>query len=34
MGDTVNFGTGILIVGCCIAAGAIPAYILDLRRHT
>ena len=31
MGDTASFSAGILIVGCCIAAGAIPAYLLRLR---
>ena len=31
MGDTASFSSGILIVGCCIAAGAVPAYLLRLR---
>ena len=33
MGDSVSFGMGILIVGCCIAAGAVPAYFLRLRGN-
>jgi NNP family nitrate/nitrite transporter-like MFS transporter len=33
MGDSVSFGMGILIVGCCIAAGAIPAYFLRFRGN-
>lgn len=31
MGDTASFSAGILIVGCCIAAGAVPSYLLALR---
>lgn len=31
MGDTVSFAMGFLIVGCCITAGAFPAYLLTLR---
>ena len=34
MGDAVSFGIGILIVGGCITAGAIPAYLLNLRKNT
>ena len=34
MGDSVSFGMGILIVGCCITAGAIPAFFLNLRKNT
>ncbi len=33
MGDTASFSLGILIVGCCIAAGAVPAYLLALRDN-
>jgi NNP family nitrate/nitrite transporter-like MFS transporter len=33
MGDTVSFAAGILIVGGCITAGAIPAYLLKLRNN-